>query len=254
MPSLALAPSLEDEVPPETAAFFRRALRVLVDAEVPFLVGGAFAHACFTGIRRATKDLDLFVRREDYDRVAALMEAEGWRAELTYPHWLAKVYAGDDFIDLIFNSGNGISPVDDSWFRDNARPVLGVPVASPTWRTVWCPRPSSWSVSATTAPTSPICCRPMPNSWTGPAAGTVRCALAGVARAPHSLRLHLSRRAAPRAAVVDGDAAGRLTAELRQPPAVDVHVCAGTLLSRSQYLHDVEQLGFWTAASPRPAP
>jgi hypothetical protein len=37
---------------------------------------------------------------------------------------------------------------------------------------------------------------------------------------------------------------GRLTAELRQPPAVDVHVCAGTLLSRSQYLHDVEQLGF----------
>ena len=42
--------------------------RVLVDAEVPFLVGGAFAHACFTGIRRATKDLDLFIRREDYDR------------------------------------------------------------------------------------------------------------------------------------------------------------------------------------------
>ena len=37
---------------------------------------------------------------------------------------------------------------------------------------------------------------------------------------------------------------GRLTAELRQPPALDVHVCAGTLLSRSQDLHDVEQLGF----------
>jgi Uncharacterised nucleotidyltransferase len=129
MPSLAIAPSLEGEVPPETAAFFRRALRVLVDAEVPFLVGGAFAHACFTGIRRATKDLDLFIRREDYDRLAPLMEAEGWRAELSYPHWLAKVYAGKDFIDLIFNSGNGISPVDERWFRNNAEAeVLGVPV------------------------------------------------------------------------------------------------------------------------------
>ncbi len=124
-----LAASLEHEIPPATAAFFRRALRALVDANVPFLVGGAFAHACFTGIRRSTKDLDLFIRRQDYERVAALMEAEGWRTELTYPHWLAKVYAGEDFIDLIFNSGNGLTPVDDRWFRNNAQAqVLGVPV------------------------------------------------------------------------------------------------------------------------------
>src|SRR5690349_265917 len=105
-----LAPSLEQEVHPETAGFYRRALQALVDAQVPFLVGGAFAHACFTGIRRSTKDLDLFIRREDYERVAGLMRAQGWRTELTYPHWLAKVHAGDDFIDLIFNSGNGLTP------------------------------------------------------------------------------------------------------------------------------------------------
>jgi hypothetical protein len=73
--------------------FYRRALQVLADAGVPFLVGGAFAHACFTGIRRSTKDLDLFIKREDYERVAALMQAKGWRTEMTYPHWLAKVYA-----------------------------------------------------------------------------------------------------------------------------------------------------------------
>ena len=129
MSSVLLAPSLEDEVPPGTAAFFRRALRVLVDSAVPFLVGGAFAHACFTGIRRSTKDLDLFIRREDYERVAALMQAEGWRTELTYPHWLAKVYAGEDFIDLIFNSGNGLTPVNERWFKNNmSAEILGVPV------------------------------------------------------------------------------------------------------------------------------
>src|SRR5690349_4088696 len=108
--TMPLAPSLEDEVAPQTAAFYRRALRLLVDAEVPFLVGGAFAHACFTGIRRSTKDLDLFIRREHLERVQELMQAEGWRSELPYPHWLAKVYAGEDFIDLIFNSGNGLTP------------------------------------------------------------------------------------------------------------------------------------------------
>src|SRR6266568_4789950 len=96
---VVLAPSLEDEIAPATAAFYRRALQVLADAQVPFLVGGAFAHACFTGIRRSTKDLDLFIRRADYDRIETLMRGEGWRAELAFPHWLAKVYAGDEFID-----------------------------------------------------------------------------------------------------------------------------------------------------------
>jgi len=125
-----LAPSLEDEIAPATAAFYRRALQVLTDAKVPFLVGGAFAHACFTGIRRATKDLDLFIRREDCERVSGLMQAQGWRAEIAFPHWLAKVYAGEDFIDLIFNSGNGVTPVDERWFRDNREAVvLGVPVS-----------------------------------------------------------------------------------------------------------------------------
>jgi hypothetical protein len=129
MPTAPLAPSLEEEIAPDTAAFYRRALHLLVDAGIPFLVGGAFAHACFTGIRRSTKDLDLFIRREDFERVASLMEAEGWRAEIAYPHWLAKVYAGEDFIDLIFNSGNGVTPVDDQWFRNNVEAeVLGVPV------------------------------------------------------------------------------------------------------------------------------
>ncbi len=36
----------------------------------------------------------------------------------------------------------------------------------------------------------------------------------------------------------------RLATEVRQPPAQDPHICAGTLLSREQYLHDVEQLGY----------
>ena len=36
----------------------------------------------------------------------------------------------------------------------------------------------------------------------------------------------------------------RLADETRRPPSEDPHVCAGTLLSREQYLHDVERLGY----------
>ncbi len=166
----ALAPSLEDEVDPDTAAFYRRALRVLVDAHIPFLVGGAFAHACYTGIRRATKDLDLFIRREDYERVATLMRAEGYeQAEMTYPHWLAKVYCGEEFIDLIFNSGNGVTPVDERWFQGNPEvEVLGVPVRIATMEDGLLSKAFIMERERYDgARASPTCCRPMPNGSTG---------------------------------------------------------------------------------------
>lgn len=131
--SAAPAPSLDIAIEPAAADFYRRVLCALKAARIPFLLGGAFAHACHTGIRRSTKDLDLFICREDYDRIAQLMQHCGWQTDMTYPHWLAKVYSGQEFIDLIFNSGNGLIPVDTRWFHGNAHAdVLGVslPIAN----------------------------------------------------------------------------------------------------------------------------
>ncbi len=110
-------------------AIYRRALQLLTDADVPFLLGGAYAYAHYTGVVRHTKDLDLFLRRSDVDRARAAFEAHDFRTEVTYPHWLAKAFAGDHFVDLIFNLGNGVGPVDDDWFA-HAEPgeLLGVPV------------------------------------------------------------------------------------------------------------------------------
>lgn len=243
-----LAPSLEDEISPPTAAFYRRALQALAEAKVPFLVGGAFAHACFTGIRRATKDLDLFIRREDWDRVARLAQARGWRPELAFPHWLAKMYAGDDFIDLIFNSGNGVTPVDDRWFRGNRKAeVLGVPVRLA-------------NIEDSLLSKAFIMER---ERFDG--ADIAHLVLANAERldwqallerfGPHwrVLLAHLTlfgyiypgeRHRIP--AWLMETLVARLAAETgrQAPPQVDPHVCAGTLLSREQYLHDVEQLGY----------
>lgn len=244
--TIALAPSLEEEVAPDTAAFYRRALRVLVDAEIPFLVGGAFAHACFTGIRRSTKDLDLFIRRQDYERAAQLMQAEGWQTEMTYPHWLAKVYAGEDFIDLIFNSGNGLTPVDDRWFEDNAwADVLGVPVRVANMEDGMLSK--AFIMERERYDGADIAHLVRAN------AERINWKRLVERFGPHwrVLLAHLTlfgfiypgeRDRVPR--WVMDHLADRLKEEVAQPPAQDPHVCAGTLLSREQYLHDVEKLGY----------
>ncbi|MBJ2154257.1 nucleotidyltransferase [Variovorax sp. IB41] len=245
-PFPALAPSLEEEVDPRVADFYRQALHALSDAGIPFLVGGAFALACYTGIRRSTKDLDLFILREDFERIAQQMRQHGWRVELTYPHWLAKVYDGEAFIDLIFSSGNGVTPVDERWFSGNCRAdILGVSARVA-------------NVEDSLLSKAFIMER---ERYDG---GDIAHLL--LARAEQLdwasllerfgahwrvLLAHLTlfgyiypgeRHRIPGwviARLVD-----RLAGEVDAPAASNANVCAGTLLSREQYLHDVKQLGY----------
>ena len=122
-------PRPEQHLDAETRAFYCRALTRLQEAGVPFLVGGAYAFERYTGIARHTKDLDVFLREADYPRALAALEADGCRGEVPFPHWLAKAYCGEHFVDLIFGSGNGVAPVDDDWFRHAVdETVFDIPV------------------------------------------------------------------------------------------------------------------------------
>jgi predicted nucleotidyltransferase len=245
-PTTPLAPSLEDEVEPRVAEFYRQALRALNDAGIPFLVGGAFAHACYTGIRRSTKDLDLFIRREDYERIAQLMERHGWRTEMSYPHWLAKVYDGGEFIDLIFNSGNGLTPVDERWFRGNCEAdVLGVPVRIANAEDGLLSK--AFIMERERYDGGDIAHLLQANAerldWPG--------LVERFGAHWRVLLAHLvlfgyiypgERHRIP--AWVMGELMRRLAEQVRELPAVNAKICAGTLLSREQYLHDVERLGY----------
>jgi hypothetical protein len=93
-----------------------RAIEVLQQARVPFVVGGAYAYATYTGIYRDTKDLDLFPRKRDAARALEVLAHDGWRTERTDEVWLYKAFKGEYFVDLIFSSGNGVATVDDLWF------------------------------------------------------------------------------------------------------------------------------------------
>jgi hypothetical protein len=99
--------------------FYRETLDVLDEGRVPVLIGGAFAQEYFTGICRDTKDLDIFLMEEDLPRAFAALARRGFRIEVTFSHWLGKAYDydGHNFVDIIFNSGNGLCKVDQAWFE-----------------------------------------------------------------------------------------------------------------------------------------
>ncbi len=132
-------PSAEDDLEPRIYNFYSAALSTLQRGQVPFLVGGAYALACHTGIVRHTKDFDIFIRPRDCEPVLQVLSAAGYRTEVTDPCWLAKAHSGEDFIDVIFNSGNAIAEVDDAWFEHaiNAK-IFGLPVQlCPPEETIW---------------------------------------------------------------------------------------------------------------------
>jgi hypothetical protein len=124
---------------PIAKRFYQQGLQALMSARVPFLVGGAYALERHTGVIRHTKDFDIFVRRKHVHRALRVFRGAGFHTDLPFPHWIGKVFHGEYFIDVIFNSGNGLCPVDDEWFRHAQESiVLDMTVKiCPVEETIW---------------------------------------------------------------------------------------------------------------------
>jgi hypothetical protein len=119
--------------------FYADTLRTLTHAEVPFVVGGAFALKHYAGIARGTKDLDVFLCRRDLPRALEALNEKGYTSEETFPHWLAKAWCGDHFVDFIHASANGLCSVDEHWFSSAVKvtvfdePALLCPIEEVIW-------------------------------------------------------------------------------------------------------------------------
>jgi hypothetical protein len=240
------AAAVDNALPPETREFYRAALRALGAAAVPFLVGGAYALYHYAGIERHTKDLDVFVRPRDCRLALAALEAAGYRTKLTFPHWLGKAYHGDDFVDVIFSSGNALAAVDDEWFAHAvSAEVLGmparlVPAEEMIWQKAFIQERERFD-GADIAHL--VLTRGRELDWRRLLS---RCG-------PH-WRLLLGqlvtfgyvypseRDRVPEWAM--NDLLTRLQAEMAAPPPQEERVCQGTLLSREQYLIDIKRWGF----------
>jgi hypothetical protein len=231
-----------------SCVFYRRVLQTLGGAGIEFLVGGAYALAHYTGIIRHTKDFDVFVRERDAQPVLDRLAAEGFRTELTFSHWLAKAFHDDDFCDVIFSSGNGVARVDDGWFaRAPAAQLMGHPVRlCPAEEMIWS---KAFVVERERYDGADInhlirACGP-DMDW--------RRVLWRFGLHWRVLLSHLvlfgfvypgEQGKVP--ARVMQELVGRLLKETQAPPA-DRHLCQGTLLSRMQYLKDIEEWGYHDA-------
>lgn len=105
---------------------YKKGMEVLRQAGVPFLLGGGFALAAFTGRWRDTKDIDFYVKPMDKARVVAALTEAGFRdyfARLPYdPKWIYRSVRGDVIVDIIWSMANQRAQVDDLWFK-RAAPV-----------------------------------------------------------------------------------------------------------------------------------
>jgi hypothetical protein len=230
---------------PEIASFYRECLETLNNSGIPFLVGGTYALSHYTGIIRHTKDLDIFVRPADSETVLGYLAAAGYETEITFPHWLGKAFGNGAFVDVIFRSGNGLCIVDDAWFEHAVEAeVVGVPVRlCPAEEMIWS---ASFVQERERFDGADIIhllrARGNEIDW--------RRLMRRFGRHWRVLLGHLvmfgyvyptERQNIP--AQILEELMRRLHGELRTP-APGERVCRGTLLSRAQYLVDIEEWGY----------
>lgn len=98
-------------------AFYAEALNTLKASGIDYMLGGAFAVYHYTGLFRDTKDLDVYCRYADCTKILKFFADKGYSVEYTDVRWLAKIFKGEYFIDVIFDTVNNICKVDDSWFN-----------------------------------------------------------------------------------------------------------------------------------------
>lgn len=106
-----------EEQKKEASKFYREAIDILHESGANFMLGGGFAMSHYTGIYRDTKDLDVFCKSSDYPKIMKAFSERGYETELHDVRWLAKVFKGEYFIDIIFDTVNHICTVDDTWFQ-----------------------------------------------------------------------------------------------------------------------------------------
>src|SRR4051812_47548318 len=106
-----------EEQKKEAHAFYQQALKLLDESGAQYMLGGAFAMFHYSGIYRDTKDLDVFCKPTEYPKILKFFADKGFKTQLYDVRWLAKVFNGDYFIDIIWDTVNNICRVDDSWYE-----------------------------------------------------------------------------------------------------------------------------------------
>lgn len=138
---------------PKQERIYGEALDALDRANVRYMLGGTVALNAHTGIWRETKDIDLFVPLKEVRSVLGAFERAAFVTEVTDPHWLAKAWKGDTFVDVIFANQNGTAHVEESWFENAkeaeilGRRVLVIPAEEMLLSKIFVASRNRWDMS-----------------------------------------------------------------------------------------------------------
>ncbi|HEX8310389.1 MAG TPA: hypothetical protein VF614_03660 [Chthoniobacteraceae bacterium] len=226
-------------------AFYQHAMQVLQEAKIDFLVGGAYALRHYTGIIRDTKDFDIFLRPKDIEPALNVFQKSGYRGGVAFPHWLAKVHHGENFIDLVYRAGNGLCEVDDAWFSPVEEgtlldmPVRLCPPDVMIWQKAYImerERFDGGDIAHLLRSSAERIDWPLLLERFGPDWRVLfsHLMLFGFIYPGERHRLPPD---------VMRDLLGRMAAEL-ESPGTSEKLCQGTYLSRGQYLPDIERWGY----------
>ncbi len=108
-------------IAPTQWEIYRSAIEVVRGAGIPFMLGGGFALATFTGRWRDTKDIDFYIHPADRDRTVAALSAAGFEdyfSRLPYDRkWIYRSTKQDVIVDIIWSMANQRAQVDPVWFE-----------------------------------------------------------------------------------------------------------------------------------------
>jgi len=111
-------------IPEEERVVYQKGLRALNEAGIPYVVAGLYAVYEYTGIYRQTKDLDLFLQPGWLIPAAHALKATDFSVHLEQAHWIAKAVLNGRQIDLIYGMGNGLTLIDEDWYRFSRPGIL----------------------------------------------------------------------------------------------------------------------------------
>jgi Nucleotidyl transferase of unknown function (DUF2204) len=118
MAALALPDTSALEPPPSPENFYAEVIRLMAESEIPFLLSGTYALACYTEISRPTKDVDVFVTAGDCLKMLAFFKERDFDIQMVDERWLARICRGELFVDVIFNMPTAQTHVTEEWFEN----------------------------------------------------------------------------------------------------------------------------------------
>jgi hypothetical protein len=110
-----------DAVSPGDWQTYCLAIKALRAEGIPFMLGGGFALATFTGRWRDTKDIDFYIHPRDRDRATKALTQAGFKdyfESRAYDRkWIYRSTRSGVIVDMIWAMANQRAQVDNLWFK-----------------------------------------------------------------------------------------------------------------------------------------